>query len=274
MNKVKLVCEIGINHNGNLEIAKRLIKIAESFDCDYVKLQKRTVDLVYTKEELDKPRDSPWGKTNREQKYGLEFGPKEYGEINVYCKINNIGWFASPWDVKSVEFLPPYRPAYMKVPSALITNFTLLEAIKKTNIPVIISTGMSTKDEVDKCVEYLGDQLEYILACNSQYPTPKEDMNLNHIKTLKECYIHHKIGFSNHNPGILFCIAAATLGAEMLEFHVTLDRASYGTDQPASIEPGGIMKISKYVRDLEKAMGTGEWIISPGEEIIRKKLRR
>ena len=276
MNNVVVVAEIGINHNGNIDVVKKLIDVAEIAGLDYVKFQKRDIESVYTKEFLDSPRESPWGVTQRDQKMGIEFTEEDYVHINNYvegCKSVK-GWFASPWDTKSVYFLEKFNCPYIKVASACITDFVLLETIKKTSCPVVISMGMSTKKEVDACIDYLGNQIEYILACKSTYPTVDEDMNLNFIKTLKKEYPKYKIGFSNHSAGIQMCLAAAVLGAEMIEFHVTLDRAMYGSDQSASIETTGVLKIGEHIRSLEKALGTGEWIISPGEKKIREKLRK
>lgn len=275
MANVTLVGEIGINHNGSLDITKELIRVADFAKLDYVKFQKRDVNVVYTKEYLDSPRKSPWGTTQREQKEGLEFGADEYRQIDDYIKTHTStkGWFASPWDTNSVAFLSRFKVPYIKVASAMVTNFEILDAIKQTGIPAIISTGMSTKEEVDACVNYLGNQLEYILACVSTYPTPNEHMNMNFIKTLKSTYPQYRIGFSNHNSSIQFCLAAAILGAEMVEFHMTLDRSMYGSDQAASIETSGILKIGAHIRAIDSAMGDGEWGLAPGEEEIKKKLR-
>ncbi|MFX0138507.1 MAG: N-acetylneuraminate synthase family protein [Candidatus Hodarchaeota archaeon] len=274
MDKVILVAEIGINHNGDLDVAKQLIREAKACGCDYVKFQKRTVNKVYSEEYLSKYRESPWGETNKAQKLGLEFETTEYNIINNYCKEQEIKWFASPWDVDSVLFLNNYIPPFIKIASACITNFDLLYAIKMTGKPVIMSTGMSTKEEVKKAVDYLSNQIEYLLACTSTYPTKDEDMNLNFIKTLKKEFPKYKIGFSNHSAGIFFASVAPILGAEMIEFHTTLNRAMYGSDQAASIELVGQVRLIKYVRALEKALGTGEWIITDGEKEIRNKLRK
>jgi len=271
----KITAEIGINHNGDIDIAKQLIDVAKDAGCDFVKFQKRTIEHVYTKEELDKPRESPWGTTNREQKEGLEFNEEQYDEIDSYCKEKEIGWYASPWDYNSVYFLSKYRDIpFIKVASASLTDIKLIEVVKQLDKPIILSTGMSTKAELDNAVSILGDQVEYILACTSTYPTKNEEMNLNFIKTLKEQYPQYKIGFSNHNAGIFFMCCSVAMGAEMIEFHITLDRAMYGSDQAASIEPTGVRKTVDYVRGLEVAMGTGEWTVYPSEEEIKKKLRK
>lgn len=273
MNKILLVGEIGINHNGDINIAKKLIDVAGLAGLDYVKFQKRDISSCYTKDFLDSPRESPWGTTQYDQKMGIEFEKEEYTLINKYSSDKGIGWFASPWDIKSVKFLSKFKVPYMKIASASITNFEILEEVKKANIPVIISTGMSTKEEVDKCVNFFGDQLEYILACKSTYPTLDEDMNMRFISTLKREYPKHKIGISNHNAGIQFCLGSVFLGVEMIEFHITIDRSMYGSDQAASIETNGILKIGEHVRSLEKGVGTGEWTITQEEKKIRLKLR-
>jgi N-acetylneuraminate synthase len=272
--KCIIVAEIGINHNGDVELAKQMIDAAAVAGVDSVKFQKRTISAVYTPEELDRFRESPWGKTNRAQKEGLEFGQDEYDEIDRHCAARGIRWFASPWDVKSVEFLQRYDLPYTKIASASITDFDLLGAIKDTGRPVILSTGMSTRQEVRKAVEYLGNRVKYILACTSTYPTKNEEVNLGFLRTLQEEYPTINTGFSNHHPGILFAAASTVLGAEMVEFHMTLDRASYGSDQAASIEIPGVLKLVKYIRGLEQALGTGEWTVFDSEEMIKAKLRR
>ena len=238
------------------------------------KQHKRTIEEVYTPEQLDVPRESPWGTTNREQKNGLEFGLDEYREIQNYCKVKDIQWFASPWDVNSVEFLNIFPGQYIKIASASITDFDLLDAVKETGKNIIISTGMSTKNELDNALRVVGKNVKYILACTSTYPTVPEEMNLNFIKTLKEQYPQYKIGFSNHSPGIMFMVAAAALGAEMIEFHITLDRSMYGSDQAASIETNGVMAICKHVRNIKNGMGTGDWTVFESEEKVKKSLRR
>ena len=266
---------VDINHNGKISIAKDMIRIAKTAGCDFVKFQKRTVEKVYTQEYLNQPRESPWGQTNRDQKNALEFGEHEYDEIDLFCKLNEIGWFASPWDCDSVEFLKKYNPPYMKVASACVTDMRLLEHIKTTEIPVILSTGMSTRDEVHKAVDFLSGQIKYILACTSTYPTPASELNLNFIRRLKaEFGTRYKIGYSNHSPGIQPCISAATLGAEMIEFHITLDRSMYGSDQAASIETAGIFSLCKHLRDIPLEMGTGEWTVFESEQKIKQKLRK
>lgn len=274
MDEIKLVGEIGINHNGDIKIAKRLIDMACIADFDFVKFQKRTLDLVYKEEELNALRESPWGRTVRAQKEALEFDEDEYEEIDEYCKKKGIQWFASAWDIESVNFLADLDVPYVKIPSPLVTKSELIEEIRETGIPVIMSTGMSLKRDIEGCVDTLDDQIEYILACTSTYPTPIAEMNMNFIRTLKEEYPDFRIGFSNHNPGLTFCIVAAALGAELIEVHITLDRAMYGSDQAASIEPEGMMRLRKYTRSITGGMGDGKWTVFPGEIPVMKKLRR
>lgn len=274
MNRIVLVAEIGISHNGYINIAKQMIDIASMYKCDFVKFQKRTVSTVYSKKELDMYRESPFGNTNRDLKEQLEFGREEYDIIDKYCKEKNIGWYVSPWDIESYYFLKKYNPPYIKIASAMLTDLDLLHIMKDDDYPIILSTGMSKKHELDKALDIIGHNVEYILACTSSYPTKDEEMNLNFIKTLKEEYPKYKIGFSNHHPSIMFMICAQVLGAQMLEFHITLDRAMYGSDQAASIGPAGVERISRYSRGLEVAMGTGEWTVFPSEEEVRKKLRK
>ncbi len=236
MNRPIVVAEIGINHNGSLEVAKSLIALAVNFGCNYVKFQKRTVELVYPRELLDSRRVSRWGTTQREQKEGLEFGKKDYDKIDEYCRELGIGWFASPWDCMSVEFLMQYDLPYIKVASVGITDDALLESIKMTGKPIIMSTGMSSKEQVDRALDYLGNQVEYLLLCTSSYPTPDEDMNMKGLWTLKELYGDRcKIGFSNHSAKVIYTVQAYVMGAEMLEFHITLDRNMEGSDQAASV---------------------------------------
>jgi N-acetylneuraminate synthase len=277
----KLVGEIGINHSGSLEIAKQLIDIAVLGKCKFVKFQKRTVESVYTKAELDKPRESPWGTTNREQKMGLEFGKKEYDEIDRYCKEKGIGWFASPWDVDSVDFLMQYNPQYIKVASAMMSNYDLLkkinESIKGTKTKVIVATGMTTEMELVESLNILGyENVEYILACTSSYPTPVKDMNMAKIPHLQGMYIGTscKIGFSNHYSGLKFIYMAVALGAEMIEYHITLDRTMCGSDQASSIEPSGVLEIPGHIEMIETAWGNGKLECMPSELPIKEKLRK
>jgi N-acetylneuraminate synthase len=258
-----------------MDIARKLIDVSYSAGCHYVKFQKRDINIVYTQEELDKERESPWGHTTRQQKEGLEFDWHEYKEIEKYCMGKGIGWFASAWDLNSLAFLEEFNCPFIKIPSALITNDALLEEAAKSMKRIIISTGMSTIEMVDHAVHKIGkDKIYCIMACTSTYPTKAEELNLNQIITLKERYPWAKTGFSNHSPGLIYMPVAIALGASMIEFHVTLDRASPGSDQAASIEPEGVFKLVKYTRKLELAMGDGVKKIYDNEKPIISKLRR
>jgi len=276
MKRPKIVAEIGINHNGDLKIAKSLIALAKNSSCDYVKFQKRTIDLVYSKNYLKMSRISKWGTTQGEQKQGLEFGEKEYNSIDKYCKQLDIPWFASPWDYKSVDFLAQYNIPYFKIASACITDFGLLKRVKSfKRIPVVLSTGMSTKRQVDKALEYLGNQVEYLLHCVSTYPTPDEDMNMRCLWTLKKTYGNRfKIGFSNHSAKIIYSVQAYIMGAEMLEFHITLDRSMDGTDHAASIGPKGLDRIMKHINSINAGWGDGKIKYMESEIPVMKKLRK
>jgi len=270
---VEVVCEIGINANGDLAIAKKLIDVAASAGCNFVKFQKRTIDLVYSKEELDKPRESPWGTTTREQKLGLEF-EDEYLDIDEYCK-GKIKWFASPWDVEAAHFLSVFETPFIKIPSALITNHELLKSCRMFSQKIILSTGMSTLEDVDEAIDILGEGCIYcIMHCTSTYPTSPQEINARCIKTLKERYPWAKIGFSNHYPGLMAMVLAAAYGAEMLEFHITLDRTFPGSDQAASIEPQGVFKLMEYLKLIEWMNGDGIKTVYKSELPILAKLRR
>ena len=241
---VEVIAEIGINHNGSLEIVKKLIDITFSAGIQYVKFQKRTIEVIYTKEELDKPRESPFGTTTWEQKQGLEFSMSEYILIDSYCTQKGIAWLASPWDKESAFFLSQFKIPFLKIPSALITDFDFLEICRDTSIPLILSTGMSTLEMVDKAIDVIGKKNIYcIMHCTSTYPTKPEESNMMCIPIFRERYPWTKIGFSNHYPGLMSMVMAGTLGIDMIECHVTLDRSMYGSDQAASIEPQGIFHL-------------------------------
>ncbi len=271
---VFVTAEIGINHNGDLEIAKQLIDWAYLCGCDAVKFQKRTVDKVYTKEYLDSYRESPWGTTQRAQKEGLEFGKKEYDIIDAYCREKNIAWYASAWDIDSQMFLRQYDLAYNKIASAMLTNMELLQAVAEEKKYTFIATGMSTYDEIDRAVEVFrknGCPFE-LLHCNSTYPMKNEDANLRLIPVLRERY-GVKVGYSGHERGRVVSMAAAVLGAASIERHITLDKAMYGSDQAASLEVDDLQKLVKDIRTIEKALGNGEKTLTEAEESVRKKLR-
>ena len=274
MTNVFLIAEIGINHNGDIKIAKKLIDAAASAGFDAVKFQKRTIDLVYTKEDLDRPRESPWGTTNRQQKNGLEFNKKQYDEIDAYCRDKNIHWLASAWDIESQLFLRQYNLNYNKVASAMLTNRRLLEVIAEERKYTYISTGMSTMSQIEKAIKIFEDaECPFeLMHCNSTYPMPVNQANLNTIKTLRENF-KCPVGYSGHEVGLIVSCAAVALGATSLERHITLDRTMYGSDQASSLEIGGLRKLVEYVRDIEVSLGTGTKTVTQEEANIAKKLR-
>lgn len=269
-----IIAEIGINHNGDINIAKKLIDTAIIAGCNAVKFQKRTINNVYTEEYLASSRVSPWGNTQRAQKEGLEFNEKEYDEINKYCKAKGIDWFASAWDVDAQKFLRKYNLKYNKVASAMLGNYKFLEEVASEGRYTFISTGMSTYDEIDKVVKIFKDNncpFE-LMHCNSTYPMKIEDANLLLIEKLKDRY-NCKVGYSGHEDGTLVSICAVTLGATSIERHITLDKTMYGSDQAASIEPYELCKLVKEIKKVEKILGNGEKVLSKDEMKTRQKLR-
>lgn len=269
-----VIAEIGINHNGDIDIAKKLIDIAALSGCDAVKFQKRTVDTVYTQEYLSGPRESPWGTTQREQKEGLEFGEQEYRIIDAHCKDRSIAWTASAWDIDSQKFLQAFDLQLNKVASAMLVNDALLEEIASEGRYTFISTGMSTLEEIDHAVAIFRDHdcpFE-LMHCNSTYPMPPEEGNLRLIATLAERY-RCKVGYSGHEAGTLISTCAVAAGATSIERHITLDRAMYGSDQKASIEPAELFALVKDIRLIEETMGTGEKTLSDSELATKTKLR-
>lgn len=274
MKKIFVTAEIGINHNGDMKLAKKLIDTAVIAGCDAVKFQKRTIDAVYTREFLDSPRKSPWGETQRAQKEGLEFCLEEYQEIDQYCRGKGIAWYASAWDVESQIFLRQFNLKYNKVASAMLTKDALIEEIAKEQRYTFIATGMSTYEEIDHAVEIFEKyQCPYeLMHCNSTYPMPYEDANLKLIAALKDRY-HCKVGYSGHEDGTLVSTCAAAMGATSIERHITLDRTMYGSDQKASIEPPELLKLVRDIRRVEAILGSGEKVLSPAEEEVKKKLR-
>ena len=269
-----IIAEIGINHNGSIEIAKQLIDIAKNCGCDFVKFQKRTIDIVYTKEFLDSPRESPWGKTQRAQKEALEFGKKEYDIINDYCKQVKIEWFASAWDTESQLFLRQYNLKYNKVASAMLTNIPLLTIIAEERKPTFISTGMSTYDDIDNAVSiFKKHKCPFILMhCQSTYPANDDSLNLDCIKTLRERY-HCDVGYSGHEISPMPSVIAAALGAVAIERHITLDRAMYGSDQSASLEARGLQILAREAKSIARYLGDGIKTVSQEEKSIANKLR-
>jgi N-acetylneuraminate synthase len=269
-----LIAEIGINHNGDIDIAKQLIDVAANAGADAVKFQKRTIDLVYTREFLDSLRESPWGKTQRDQKKGLEFDVKEYREIDDYCRKKGVEWFASAWDLESQKFLRQFNLKYNKIASAMIVYEDLLREVASEKKYTLISTGMSTVKHIDRAVDIFktaGCPFE-LMHCVSTYPMDDEDANLNRITSLRSRY-GCKVGYSGHEVGLAVSYAAAALGITSLERHITLDRAMYGSDQAASIEPAGFTQLVGAVRKIQNAMGNGDIEIHPKEVPIAKKLR-
>ena len=266
--------EIGINHNGDMSICKKLIDVAVDAGCDAVKFQKRDIDQVYTQEFLDSPRESPWGTTQRDQKKGLEFSKEQYEEIDKYCKENKIEWFASAWDLNSQEFLRQFNCNYNKVASAMIVYEDLLKKIAEEKKHTFISTGMSNLDDIKKAVEiFKSANCSFeLMHTVSTYPMNDEDANLQVINTLRKNF-NCNVGYSGHEAGLAISFAAAALGISSLERHITLSRAMYGSDQAASVEPNGLRQLVGGVRKIEKAMGNGEKKIIEAEKIIAKKLR-
>lgn len=271
---VFIIAEIGINHNGSMEIAKQLIDVAKDAGVDAVKFQKRSIDLVYTKELLDSPRESPWGTTQRAQKEGLEFGKEEYDEIDKYCKEKGIEWFASAWDIESQKFLRQFDLKHNKIASAMIVYEELLREVASEGKHTFISTGMSTMEDIDRAVDiFRRAECPFdLMHCISTYPMTDEDANLSTIKTLRQRY-HCNVGYSGHEVGLAVSYAAIAFGITSLERHITLDRAIYGSDQAASVEPAGLRQLVGAVRKIEKAIGNGKVQVNIKEVPIAKKLR-
>lgn len=268
-----LVAEIGINHNGDVEIAKKLIDAAVMAGCDAVKFQKRTIDVVYSAEELARPRDNPFGSTNGDLKRGLEFNDEQYKNIDQHCRQVGITWFASCWDEASVDFIDQFDPPCFKIASASLTDDNLLRFHRTKGKPIVLSTGMSTLEEIDHALDVLGRDGLILLHCTSTYPSRIEELNLKVIPALIERY-QIPIGYSGHEVGLYTSLAAAVLGACFIERHITLDRAMWGSDQAASVEPQGFVRLVKDVRAVETAMGDGIKKVYPSELPIIQKLRR
>ena len=272
--KCKIIAEIGINHNGDIKLAKQLIDISKKVGCDAVKFQKRTVDIVYSENFLKEKRESPWGNTQRHQKEGLEFSEKEYDEIHKYCKIKEIEWFASAWDIKSLEFLDKYNLENNKVASAMITHLKFLEGVAKRKKHTYISTGMSSINMVDSAVNiFKKENCDFTLMHSvSTYPCPEEQLNLINIQSLKQRY-NCKVGYSGHETSPAPSIYAAALGAEVIERHITLDRTLYGSDHASSLEETGFRILVDIVRKLPIVLGVKKEKILDIEVSVAKKLR-
>jgi N-acetylneuraminate synthase len=268
-----IAAEIGINHNGDVDLAKKLIDAAALGGCEAVKFQKRTVDVVYTTAELAKPRESPFGTTNGDLKRGLEFGQTEYADIDGYCSAKRLLWYASCWDEVSVDFIEQFDPPCYKIASAALTDDRLLCHHRRYGRPIVLSTGMSTLEEIDHAVEVLGREQLIILHCTSTYPSQSEELNLSMLQVLRDRY-DVPVGYSGHEVGLAPSLAAAALGACMIERHITLDRAMWGSDQAASVEPQGLWRLVKDIRAVEKARGDGVKCVWPSEVPIMQKLRR
>lgn len=274
MVKTFIICEVGINANGDLDIAKKLIDAAVAAGCDAVKFQKRTVNVVYSKEELDILRESPWGTTNRQQKEGLEFSFGEYIEIDKYCTIKNIPWFFSAWDTGSLGTMNGFGCKYNKIASAMLGDLRFCEWVAAERKHTFISTGMSEMSEITAVVEIFKDQgcSFELMHCNSVYPMNPRDANLEMINVLGDVY-ECDVGYSGHESGLIVSCAAVAMGATSIERHITLDRTMYGSDQPASIEPDGLKRLVRYIRTIEESRGNGIKTVSEAEREVRKKLR-
>lgn len=268
-----VIAEIGINHNGDVDLAKRLISVAVAAGCDAVKFQKRTVDVVFSAEELAKPRENPFGPTNGDLKYGLEFEQEEYEEIDAFCKSVKMPWFASPWDEGSVDFMESFKPPVYKIASASLTDDNLLRHVRATGRPIILSTGMSSYAEIDHAVEVLGKEDLVLMHATSTYPAYYPELNLRVIPTMAERY-GVPIGYSGHETGIPTSVCAAVLGACCVERHITMDRSMWGSDHAASLEPNGISRLVRDIRLWEQAKGDGVKRVYEREFPIIKKLRR
>jgi len=268
-----LIGEIGINHNGNMDIAKSLITVAKNAGWNAVKFQKRTIDIVYTAEELAKPRENPFGPTNGDLKRGLEFGLEQYQKIDEFCREMEIPWLASPWDEPSVDFLEKFPVPCYKIASASLTDDSLLRRVRATGKPILLSTGMSTYPEVDHAVDVLGKENIILIHTCSCYPSHYNELNLRVIPELRKRY-GVLVGYSGHETGIPSSVAAAALGACIVERHITIDRSMWGSDQAASLEPSGITRLARDIRLVETSMGDGVKRVEEREIAVMKKLRR
>ena len=271
---VYIIAEIGINHNGDIEIAKQLMDVAVETGCDAVKFQKRTPEICVPEEQKSIPRETPWGSmTYFEYKKRIEFEQKEFEQIDAYAKKIGIDWFASPWDVPSVDFLEGFNVPCQKIASACLTDSELLTAVNKTKTTTILSTGMSSIEEIDKAVSLLNNVPLAIAQATSTYPAEASELNLRTIQTFAEKY-KVPVGYSGHERGLQVTIAAVALGATFIERHITLDRSMWGTDHSASLEPEGLKKLVRDIRIIELALGDGKKKVYDSEIPIRAKLRR
>jgi len=287
MNKVKIgncmigegepvfiIAEIGINHNGSVDIAKKLIDVAQVAGCNAVKFQKRTPEICVPPAQRNTMRETPWGIiTYMEYREKLEFGEDEYREIDNYCRAKGMLWFASCWDVPSVEFIEQFQPCCYKVASASLTDDGILEAMKATGRPVILSTGMSTSEEVDQAIARFPSSQRLVMQSTSTYPCAAEEINLKVMEKYRRKY-SCPVGYSGHESGLQISLAAVALGANLIERHITLDRAMWGSDHAASLEPQGLMKLVRDIRIIEKALGDGNKRVYDSEMSKRKMLRK
>ncbi len=272
---VYVIAEIGINHNGSVALAKKLIDGAVFAGCDAVKFQKRTPELCVPQDQWNIERDTPWGRiTYLEYKHKIELGFSEYEQIDYYCKEKGIDWFVSAWDEESVDFIEQFNPIAYKIASATLTDEDLLLKIKGTKRPVILSTGMSTMEEIIEAVNTLGQTNLMLAQSTSSYPCKEDDLNLKMIETYRQLYPNLPIGYSGHETGLAPTLAAVALGAAFVERHITLDRAMWGTDQAASVEVHGMLQLVKNIRDIEKALGDGKKKVYQEELISLNKMRK
>jgi N-acetylneuraminate synthase len=268
------VAEIGINHNGSVDIARRLIEVAASAGCDAVKFQKRTPELCVPLRQRGQIRETPWGPmTYLEYRHRMEFDMEQYGLLIEHCRSRSIDWFTSCWDESAVDFVEQLDPIGYKVPSAALTDVALLQRLKDTGRPLILSTGMSTMQQIEQAVEFLGTDNLVICHATSTYPCPLDELNLRMIDTMRSRF-DCPVGYSGHEVGLATTLAAVCLGACLIERHITLDRAMWGTDQAASVEPRGVERLVQYVRDVESALGDGVKTVYESERAVMQKLRR
>jgi len=269
---VKVIAEIGINHNGSVELAKELINAAKVSGCDYVKFQKRNPEVCVPENQKSKPKNTPWGDmTYIDYKHKIEFGEKEYDEINTYCKLIGIEWFASVWDIDSADFMSKYTNI-AKIPSALITNDRLIKYSRKLFDTLLISTGMSTEKEIERAIEICNPDV--VFHTNSSYPSKIDELNLNYINHLKYKYPNIEPGYSGHEFGLVTTFATIPMGATWIERHITLDRTMWGSDQMASVEPHGLIKLVKGIRNIERSLGPGGAREVLGSELEKRRSLR
>lgn len=268
-----IIAEIGINHNGNIDLAKKMIDIANAAGCNAVKFQKRTVEKVYSQEELASPRESVFGNTNGDLKRGLEFSFEQYKEIDEYCKKVGIIWFASCWDKDSVDFIDQFNPPCYKIASASLTDDELLRYTRAKGVPILLSTGMSTLAQIEHAVKVLGTKDLLLFHCTSTYPTDHQEINLNVIPKLEKQF-DCLVGFSGHERGLVPTTVSVVKGAVAVERHITTDRTLWGSDQAASLEPSGLHRLVRDIRSLPLILGNGEKVVYASEKPIIKKLRK